>query len=282
MKLYTCIAHIDPAKLTYLKSVLHSQKNLFEEVHVDILTNVVDPALIDAIYGVAPPSNGRFQVNVVNRDYDKLPSPWLLAWVHKVLMFEKYQDPSYTHFLNLEDDMEITSKNIEYWLKAREILKSHGLFPSFFRVEWNVALQDWVSVDAVAGDKFFLNQCPRALVTDDYCYVNLPRTYQAMFLYDRVLMDEYINSGRYVVDEAFPHWRQAIQYPTSPMGLGEASHAGISGFNVPNGCLSRNFLPVYTKYNMFDPGCLVHHLDDKYTNIPASLHGKVILKDLLR
>lgn len=281
MKLYTCLAIIDLSKLEYLRRVLHSQQFIFDEVHVAIVTNKVNACDINAILSVAPQNTHRFQVEVINRDYDKLPSAWLLPWVHKALMYEKFQDPTYTHFLNIEDDMEVTPKNIDYWLKAREDLRPYNLFPSFFRVEWSETQQDWVSVDAIKGDQFSVKRYPRVMKSEDYGYVNLPRPYQGMFLYDRELMSEYINSGNYVIDEAFPNWRHAIQFADSPLGLGEASHYGISTFNVPAGLISRNFLPFFAKYNMLDPSCFVHHLHDKYTNISASPHGKVLLHNLL-
>lgn len=281
MKLYTCLAHIDLSKLAYLRQVLYSQQLLFEEVHVAIVTNKINSIEINEILSVAPENTHRFQVEVINRDYDKLPSAWLLPWVHKVLMYEKFQDTTYTHFLNIEDDIEVTPKNIDYWLRAREDLRPYRLFPSFFRVEWSEGQQDWVSVDALQGDQFSVDRLPHVMKSLDYGYVNLPRTYQGMFLYDRELMGEYISSGNYAIDEAFPHWRYAIQFEDSPLGLGEASHFGLSEVGVPSGCMSRNFLPFFAKYNMLDPSCFVHHLHNKYANISTSPHGKVLLSDLL-
>jgi len=118
--------------------------------------------------------------------------------------------------------------------------------------------------------------------SEDYGFINLPRTYQGMFLYDRELMTEYINSEHYVVEEAFPIWRHAIQFPNYPLGLGEASHSGLSEYNVPLGCISRNFLPFFSKYKMLDPCCFVHHLPDKYTNMPNSPHGQVLISEILK
>ena len=48
-------------------------------------------------------------------------------------MFERGED--YSHFLYLEDDIEVTPKNIEYWLEGRERLRPHRLYPSFLRYE---------------------------------------------------------------------------------------------------------------------------------------------------
>ncbi len=243
---------------------------------------MVDPAEIEEILAVAPPITSKFKVEVVNRGYQDLPSPWLLSWAHKVLMHEKFQDQTYTHFMNIEDDLLVTACNINYWLSARDFLRPYNIFPSFFRVEWSEKNQDWVSVDAVEGDRFAVKDCPRIAARDGYGYINLPRVYQGMFLYDRELMQEYIDSKKFVIEEAFPNWRHAIQFKSSPLGLGEASHAGISEVNVPRGLISRNFLPFFEKYNMIDPACFVHHLPNKFANTTYSGHGKVFLRNLLK
>lgn len=282
MKVFTCLVHLDSSKLHLLNRVLLSQEFLFDEVHVAIITNKFQKNDLNLILTALPLQSKRFKIEIINRQYEALPSPWLLAWVHKTLMHEKFQDETYSHFLNIEDDIEISLTNIEYWLNARNELRNHNLFPSFFRVEFNDSKSEWVSVDAIRGDKFSTSNLPRLIKNEEYGYINLPRIYQGMFLYDRELMQEYVNSGKYVIDEAFPHWRYALQYPTSPLGLGEASHDGISQINVPEGFFSRNLLPCNLKYSLLDPCCFVHHIHNKYTNIEASEHGKVFVNQILR
>jgi hypothetical protein len=282
MKVFTCLVHLDSSKLHLLNRVLHSQEFLFDEVHVSIITNKFKENEWDLILSALPPQSKRFKVEIVNRQYETLPSPWLLAWIHKTLMHEKFQDDTYSHFLNIEDDIEISQNNIEYWLKTRIELRNHNLYPSFLRVEFNETKSEWVSVDAIKGDKFSIAKLPRLTKTKEYGFINLPRTYQGMFLYDRELMQEYIYSGKYVIDEAFPQWRYALQYSTSPLGLGEASHDGLSQINVPEGFFSRNLLPCNLKYQLIDPCCFVHHIHDKYTNIEASDHGKVSVNQILQ
>ena len=93
-------------------------------------------------------------------------------------------------------------------------------------------------------------------------------------------MYEYINSGKYFIDDAFPNWRYAILSPASPFGLGEASHEGISTISVPSGCFSRNFLPLDLNSMQLTPDSLVHHVENKYTNIQGSYHGKVPMSKL--
>jgi len=281
MKLFTTLVNIDSSKLCLLNTVLESQQYLFEEVSVAIITNKYIEKDIELIKSVIPIQSKRFHVEVVNRGYENLPSPWLLAWVHKTLMHEKFQDSTFTHFLNIEDDIEILPTNIDYWLRAREDLRAHNFYPSFFRVEYNESKNEWVSVDAIEGDFFSLSKLPQLIINNCRAYINLPRIYQGMFLYDRELMSEYINSGKYVIEEAFPHWRYALQFPDSPIGLGEASHNGLTQINVNPGFISRNLLPCNMKYKLFDPGCFVHHIHDKYTYMESSKHGKISTSQLL-
>ncbi len=281
MKLFTCLAHVGPEKLPYLQQVLHMQQFLFDEVHVSIATNKTDQADLDLIASVFPPATPTFQVEIVNRNYEHLPSAWLLTWVHKDLMAEKFQDPSYTHFMYIEDDMEVTATNIQYWMTAREHLRPYGLYPSFMRTEWNPTLQQWAWTDSVKGDRFSVKGSPRVDLMAGYGYINLPRTYQGMFLYDRELMQEHIASDSFSLEKFVPGWQTAIQHTVWPLGLTEMANLALTNIHVPQGCISRNFLPYYPKYNTINPCCFVHHLPDKYTNAPESENGKVMVADIL-
>jgi hypothetical protein len=281
MKLFVTLVHIDPLKSAYLAQVLESLSSAPFEVKLSIITNITDVEIIRGIRAVAPNDSTRFTLEIVNRGYDSLPSPWLLAWVHKVLMFEKFQDASFTHFLNIEDDMLITPENILYWCRARENLRQFGLIPSFLRLEFNSSSRNWVSVDFLSEDKFNISQLPKIFTDKYYGYISLPRFYQGMFMYDRQLMEEYMNSGRYYLNEAFPEWRLAIQSENFYSGIGEASHEALSRIKVPEGFFSRNVIPTYFQLSMIDPCCFVHHLPNKYVNLPNTNHGKRIIWDLL-
>jgi hypothetical protein len=285
MKLVTCLAHFDPSKLPILAQVVKMQKLLCEEVHVCILTDKTVKEDIDLIRSFIPEDTQQFKAEIINLGYDKLPSPWLLTWAHKQIMRERFSDPSYTHFMCIEDDMEVTPTNFNYWIRSREKLKTfteYNIYPSFLRVEWNRELQQWAATDAVKGDHFSIKQSPRLLLDEGYGFVNLSRTYQGMYLYDRELMHEHINSITFDLDSFVPDWRARIQHKNWPLGLTEAAVLALTNVDVPTGCISRNFIPFYTKYNMIDPCCFVHHLPDKYTNMPDTDQGKALINSLLR
>ena len=281
MKLFTCLAHADPKKNAILSQVLAAQENLFDEVHVCVITNLTDSKDIEAIYKCAPRNTNRFNVEVYNEGCDILPSPWLLTWVHKKLMLQKFTDQSFTHFMCIEDDMEVTSSNIDYWMRARSDLHSYNLYPSFMRVEWNNLHQQWAMADSMMGDSFSISRSPRVDIRNGYSFINLGRTYQGMFLYDRELMQEHINSISYDLFKFIPDWQIRIQHSEWPLGVTENAVFALTHMNVPKGCYSRNFIPIYPKYLTIDPACFVHHLPDKYTNLLDLDHGKVLIRDVL-
>jgi len=181
----------------------------------------------------------------------------------------------------IEDDMEVTPVNIDYWLRSRNDLKQFNLYPSFLRVEWNKSSKKWAMTDSVRGDQFSVSQSPRVDVKNGRSYINIGRSYQGMFLYDRELMKEHIDSISFDLFKFIPDWQSRIQHKDWPLGLTENAVFGLTHINVPNGCFSRNFLPFYPKYLTVDPCCYVHHLPDKYTNTLESDSGKVFVSDML-
>jgi hypothetical protein len=281
LKLFTCLAHADPKKLPLLLKVLHAQAWLVEHVHVCVITNINDQVYLDEIYAGSPTRSERFKLEIFNDHCADLPSPWLLTWVHKKLMYEKFLDASYDYFMCIEDDMEVTELNMRYWRDNREKLKPYGVYPSFIRVEWNMQYEDWAMADSVRGDRFSVKAHPRIEFKDGYSFLNIGRTYQGMFLYDRELMTEHVSSKTFSLSKFVPDWQTRIRNEIWPLGLTEAAVMGLTSVNVPSGYISRNFIPYYSKYLMIDPSCYVHHLPDKYTNMPDLDHGKVLVRNLL-
>jgi hypothetical protein len=259
------------------------QAVLGDSVHVCIITNLFDSDALAAIYACMPAQSERFTVEIYNKDCDQLPSPWLLTWVHKKLMLEAFRDPSFTHFMCIEDDMEVTPANLRYWLHNREVLRPYNLYPSFLRVEWNIADSQWSMTDSVLGDSYSISKLPRLELESGYQFINLPRTYQGMFLYDRELMQESINAISFDLLKLIPDWHIRILNNDWPLGLTEAAVFGLTYINIPHGCYSRNFLPFSSKYRIIDANCFVHHLPDKYTNMMNSTdgNGKVHIRDML-
>ncbi len=282
MKLLACMAHVDPSKLDFLERQLLSIKNIGIPSQVIIITNITADDDLARISTHIPDQSLDFQVEIFNKDMDKLESPWILTWVHKSIMREKFQDISFTHFLNIEDDMNFTKNNLQYWLNNRDVLRPHNLFPSFLRVERHATNGEWFWTDSMRGDSFDPATLPSIRISDDFWFINLPRPYQGMFLYDRELMQEHIDSDSFHLERAIPHWKLAISHTEWPLGLTEAANFAISQKNLPAGVYSRNFLPFYPKFGLIDPNCFVHHMPDKYVNMENSDLGKARLSKLFR
>ena len=74
--------------------------------------------------------------------------PYLLTWGHFDIFRKHFQaDTNISHFMYLEDDIEVKPNNIEYWLRGRESLRQAGLIPSFLRYEFASQEREMLSTD---------------------------------------------------------------------------------------------------------------------------------------
>ena len=275
LKLLVCVTfHFRTARLAVLKQVLAGMPSLADSVHVYVITNTTDPAELDQIRAVTPRADHcRVDLSVFN----ELPNPWLLPWAHKTVMLPHVNDPSYTHFMCIEDDIEVTRANVNYWVSGRQTLRPYRLYPSFLRSEWNEALQGWVSTDVCHIAK--ISELPH-LDLAPYVYVNIPQPYQGMFFYDRELMEEHVASPSF---DIYKYGKlDKLEDPSwGGGGSAEAANFALTFMDVPDGCISRNFVRCLSKYQVIDPGAFVHHVPNNYANDPATPHGKILLSQLV-
>ena len=214
--------HYEESRLQYLEKIASQFSLLADSVLVHIFTNTSDSnkkSLID---------------NAVNKDrksdiYIHTPTylghPYLLTWSHLFVFRELFnKDESITHFLYLEDDICVTQKNIEYWLRSREELKSSKVIPSFLRYEKKMGAEDFYATDVTTRLSF--KKLPRIKESEIYYYLNLPEPYQGMYLLDRELMLEHLN-----VPSSIPE--------RTPWNIREKAAAGLTFVSVPKGCFSK-------------------------------------------
>lgn len=279
MKLLTCIVfHYKKERLCYLQKIVNMQQHLAEVVNVVVNTNTSDANELESIRLIAPVSSARFTFEIESFD---LPNPWLLPWAHKVTFARKMSDPSFTHFMFTEDDIEVAPVNVQYWLNARDLLRPLNLYPSFFRVEWSEEKKCWTSTDI--AEPVSVSKSPRVRSnSSDYQFINLPNPYQAMFFYDRELMEEHAASetfditryGRIEMIDHNKNWGGG--------GVAERANYALTFVNVPPGFTSRNIIPFFEKYMLIDPRCFVHHLPNNYANnMPDIEFGKLGVNDVL-
>jgi hypothetical protein len=253
--------HYVEERLIYLKRIAEQFPHLADQIVVTIVTNRHDdPAkagIADAMGGIA------YELMVPTL----LGHPYLLAWTH-FLAFRRLiaEDEAVTHFLYVEDDILILPHNIAYWLRGREALRGHGLFPSFLRYEIKdgEALRYSSDVTQVRP----LNRLPTVGIDESYAFVNLRFPYQGMYLYDRELMAEHLAGTSSNPDCG--RW-----------GIRERAAQGLTFHNVPKGFKSRNLVGYDLARGEIDPDCMIHHLPNTYVTMPDIALGKTLIRDIV-
>lgn len=254
--------HYDEARLTYLEKVCQQIPSLGFTHKVLIITNVLDQNLKNKIR-----DRLEFLENYEVISHPSMGHPYFLTWGHlPIFRHSLLEDSSYSHFMYLEDDIQITSKNICYWLRGRNELRDLGFYPSFVRYEINNLDQLSYSTDITSRLKF--KKLPHTHITPDYAYLNSPQPYQGMYLMDREMMTEYFNSAAYSPD--FGGWH-----------IREKATQGLTFLNVPKNYFSRNLIGCSLSQKAIDSGSLIQHLPGNYANDPHSPFGKIPINNLI-
>jgi hypothetical protein len=253
--------HFDGKRLGFLQRTAKNFAQLSQSTKVFVVTNTESPEeqkLIKEAVGT--------DTELVVPTH--LGHPYLLTWGHFDRFRELFQaDTSLSHFLYLEDDIEIKLDNLNYWLRAREELRSTGLIPSFLRYEVKEGEAEMRSTDVTS--QFELKKLPKVqLKGREYCYINFPEPYQGMYFLDRELAQEHLFGESSSPD--FGRW-----------GIREKAAQGLTFAQVPKNCFSRNFVGFHRGTNSIDPRALIHHLPNNYANNPESKHGKIPIRELV-
>ncbi|MCX6484806.1 MAG: hypothetical protein NT146_16440 [Mycobacterium sp.] len=262
--LLTCVSfHYVESRLQYLRQTLATQPQLADRVRVLVITNTDTPEEQDAIRACFPPTTDQFSCEIYPAGV--LDHPFDLTWVHKKILTEVFlPDPTLSHFLYLEDDLELKPEVMAYWLTAREQLRPFGLIPSFFRVERAPGSNGWCSTDQ------FVRACalllPHVEISPALWFVNLPNPYQGMYLFDRELAVEHV---------AGP----AIRKGFGPWKVRESAAQGQTFVEVPRGFIARNAIPFDPRNNSIPEHCFVHHLPNNYAENPETVFGKLAVPD---
>lgn len=273
MKLVVCVAfHFRKERLAYLSTVLQNHKNFPCEVHEIILTNTANESEIQDIVSAAPSRSANYQWEVIT--VSNIPHGWVLTWAHKAIFKNIIDNPAYTHFMYTEDDLAVTANNIQYWLHHRELLRPHGLYPSFIRVEWNSTINGWACSDVVQNIN--LQTASKLFIAEGmHYYVNAPQPYQGLYLYDRELMLEHYASRTFDFN-AFG------VFEADYVGVPERANLALTFENVPDGFTSRNILNYSNKYKLLNYDSFVHHLPNTFADNPQAQGGKLPVLELIR
>lgn len=256
--------HYVEDRIKYLEKISSQFHLLANEVLVYIFTNENDADKTLKIMN-AVKQDRELAVEIHTPTY--LGHPYLLTWSHLHTFRESFNaDESITHFMYLEDDIFITEKNIEYWLKSREELKSSKVIPSFLRYEKKGGSEVLYSTDVMARSVF--DKLPRIKEAESYYYVNLPYPYQGMYLLDRQLMHEHLTGPSSIPEK-------------SPWNIREKAAAGLTFIKIPKGCVSRNFIGYDFENKCIDPNSLIHHLPNNYVDNLGTPLGKIKVSELI-
>ena len=204
-----------------------------------------------------------------------IPDTNMLPWYSINIMKKKYQNKSISHFMFIEDDILVTSKNICYWIYFRKILKNLGLVPGFLRYE-NYK-KNFYAVDY--EKKILFKKCPKILSNNtDFGFINPKFPYAAMYFMDRELMKEYLNSDAIKIDFSFTN-----NFLKSRAPIKELLNISYAFLNIPEGFFNKLMIP-FNKFKSIPNYCLIEHTDIKYANSKKLKNmgfGKIKVKNLI-
>jgi len=263
-KLLICVTfHYVDSRLQYLEKISHFFSSLAQEVVAVIITNTVQQAELDRIHTLLKKANIEYEV--ISPSY--LGHSFLLPWTHLGIFRERFLDKSFSHFLYLEDDICIESKNIQYWVQGRKLLKPFGLIPSFFRYEYPLHEKTKLATDLVRRVNYYL--MPKILISSSYAFINLPNAYQACYLMDRELLSEHLQGESSHPD--FGRWDVRAR-----------AASGLTFANVPKGFWSRNLVGVHLLERQIDSGAFIHHVPNNYALDKHAPNAKIPVMQILQ
>ena len=262
--------HMSQSRITYLASVLRSLADFpVSELRVVIITNTLDPSNLHILSALG--SEVLQKDSVFVRTSGELAHPFELAWCHKSLIRDEFLMASWgnpTHFIYLEDDMQLSFNNFAYYVTYSRILGPRRLIPSFLRTEFNADRGGFVNVDNVKPMR--LKNEP-AVQVGEYAFVNPRNPYTACFILDRELAAEYVET-------------KSFQLKTSSdvcnWGVRERAAMGLCHEAIPNGFRCRLVVPVDRVKKRVPTGAWITHLPGNYSAKLVSDFARIRMEEI--
>ena len=186
-----------------------------------------------------------------------LQDPYHLTWEHKKYM-QSFLDSDFTHFMYLEGNLLYTQKNLDYWIRNREIFERNGLnfIPAIHRVR------------LAEGKTWSLDPTKKQSIAQQYeiegkRYISMQEPYQGMFLMNRQDVAEHMQTDYYHIGQK--GW----------WGIRESANLGNMFVNVPQNFGHRMLLCL----NEF-PDSWIPHFGTDYQADPQSPHAKVTVEEV--
>jgi hypothetical protein len=188
-----------------------------------------------------------------------LEHPYWHTWEHKKCM-PKFLESDYTHFAYLEGNIQIERKTFVYWNQTRSLFLKNNLnfIPAVHRVQVNEG--QVYSLDCTHYQRH------RPIITvEDQKFISLSEPYQGMFIMDKELVKEHIESDYFAFGQK------------GSWGIRESANLGNMFVNIPVGFGHRCMLPL----NNFSDTWVTHFGTD-YHGDKNSPHAKIKIQDLFR
>jgi hypothetical protein len=224
-----------------------------QRVEVIVYTDTSEPdhlAIIGRFFDLIRSDDKIFSVQC----HTDLDHPFALPWMSKPTIPGKFLGSDLTHWFYIEDDARFTYLNLCYFIYAREILRPHGLIPSFVRYEWNDQQADFFGTDHHSqADVAYLPHIDGG----DVFFTTLNSVFNATIVLDQELAAEFVQTRSFDRERSTEVWNWAIC---------ERAAMGLAWENVPPGHLSRLVIPVVKDRLVPATPCLIHHLPNNYTD----------------
>ena len=264
--------HYKKSRLQYLFQVVRAFSEFpIEAMDIVIVTNTAEEQKLQDITSlcsplIAPhPARPGSNKSLSVESFTDLADPWYLTWSHKHLISDRFLDDkfAYSHYIHVEDDILVSFDNFCYFIKYRDLLRGNRLIPSFHRVELNSNDNRLYLVDQIGVSEFPSRQ---KVDVGEFTFVNPDYPYNAMFILDRDLALEYVNTRSFDRDRSIdvrPQW-----------GLGERACMGLSFENPAEGFSCRYAIPVERDTFIIPYWSWVYHIPNNYTNNTRVRFGK--------
>ena len=263
--------YFNPKKIDILKKTIQKINSYNFKIDLTIITNQLKIKQKKILKKLIKNKIKNYSIH----ETEEMPDTDLLPWYSINVMKKKYHNKSISHFMFIEDDILVSSKNICYWVYFRKILKKFNLSPGFLRYENYKG--NFYAVDY--PKKIFLNKCPKIqTINGNSGFINPRFPYSAMYLMDRELMREYLNSNAVKFDFSFTN-----NFLKSKAPIKEQLNISHAFLNVPQGFFNKLMIPFEKDKNILDY-CLIEHTDIKYANskkLKSMGFGKIKVKDLI-
>jgi hypothetical protein len=264
--------HYSEKRLRYLFETIRGVASIpVERIRVVVCTNTGDPASLSHIRSLCGPllANAPWRASdagsLLLESHLDLDDPWNLPWCHKHLIIDTFlaDGSPYTHFVYMEDDILCSVGNLLYFTQYVDVLRPHGLIPAFQRVEYNKSLNELRLLDQTGVSHF---EGRARIRKDEFTFVNPDYPYQAMFMLDKTLAEEYAQS------RSFDRVRSVEVRPA--WGIGERAAMGLCFESIPEGYWSRYVIPVDVDNLRTPSWSWIYHLPNNYTGNQRVPHGK--------